>query len=698
MHPEVVKDGPGSCPICGMALEPVVASLDEGPDPELVDFTRRFRVSAALSVPLVLLAMGEMVPAVAHLLAGLGRWSAVLQLALATPVVVWGGAPIFQRAWASVKTRRANMFTLIGLGTGVAYLYSLVATAWPGLLPPGFGGHGGGPPLYFEAAAVIMTLVLLGQVLELRARRSTQGAVRALLELAPRTARLVGPDGAEQDVPVESIEVGDMVRVRPGEHVPVDGVVLDGESAVDESMITGEPMPVEKEAGSQVVGGTLNTSGSFLARAQRVGEDTVLAQIVRRVGEAQRSRAPIQRLADVVSAWFVPAVILVAIATALTWALAGPSPRLAYALVNAVAVLIVACPCALGLATPMSVMVGVGRGATSGVLVRDAAALETLSRVDTLVVDKTGTLTEGRPTLTSIQALGAWSEAEILSNAAAVERGSEHPIAAAVLEAARERGLDVPGAASFQATIGRGVDAKVEGRRVVLGSAAHLEERGIATGKARDQAERLRGEGATAILVGIEGEVAGVLGISDPPREGVADVVAALARQGVRVVMATGDARTTADWVAKSLRIEEVHAEVSPGAKAELVRSLQAKGRRVAFAGDGTNDAPGLAQADVGIAMGSGTDVAIESAGVTLMRSDLAGILRARRLGQVTLRNIRQNLLFAFGYNALAVPIAAGMLYPAFGILLSPMIAALAMTLSSVSVVLNALRLRRVRL
>jgi len=698
MHPEIVRDGPGACPICGMALEPVVVRLDEAPDPELVDFARRFRVSALLSVPLVLLAMGEMLPGIVHVVGGLGRWMAPVQLALATPVVLWGGAPVFVRAWASVRARRANMFTLIGLGTGVAYVYSLVATLRPDLLPQGFGGHAGRAPLYFEAAAVVMTLVLLGQVLELRARRSTQGAVRALLELSPRTARRVGSDGAEHDVPIESIGVGDVVRVRPGENVPVDGVVVEGRSAVNESLLTGEPMPVEKEAGSRVIGGTLNASGTFLAHAERVGEDTVLAQIVRRVGEAQRSRAPVQRLADVVSAWFVPAVILVAVASALTWGLAGPSPRLAYALVNAVAVLIVACPCALGLATPMSVMVGVGRGATSGVLVRDAAALEMLDRVDTLVVDKTGTLTEGRPHLTAVEALGNRDADAVLTLAAAVEVGSEHPIAAAVLEAARERGIRPARAEHFSASMGRGVDATVDGRRVMLGSAALLEDSGIDTLAARPYAERLRAEGATAMYLAVDDEVAGVLGISDPPREGVAGVVAELARDGVRVVMATGDARTTAAWVARSLGIEEVHAEVAPEDKAELVRALQAKGHRVAFAGDGTNDAPGLAQADVGIAMGSGTDVAIEAAGVTLMHSDLRGILRARRLGQATLRNIRQNLLFAFGYNALGVPLAAGVLYPAFGILLSPMIAALAMTLSSVSVVLNALRLRRARL
>ncbi|MGE0193684.1 MAG: copper-translocating P-type ATPase [Planctomycetota bacterium] len=696
MHPEVVQEGPGSCPICGMALEPMVASRHDGPDPELAGFTRRFRVATGLSVPLVVLAMGEMVPGLSGWIVRLGRWNGLLQLLLATPVVLWAGKPVFRRAWASVRARSANMFTLIGLGTSVAYLYSVIALAFPAVLPPGFAGHAGSPPLYFEAAAVILTLVLLGQVLELRARHSTQGAVRALLELSPRTARRVDEDGNDADVALEDVVVGDHLRVRPGEHVPVDGKVVEGRSAVDESLLTGESMPVDKAVGSHVIGGTLNTSGSFVVEAEDVGEASVLARIVRRVGEAQRSRAPIQRLADVVSSWFVPAVMVAAVVTAIAWGLWGPEPKLAYALVNAVAVLIVACPCALGLATPMSVMVGVGRGALSGVLVRDAAALETLDRIDAIVVDKTGTLTEGRPALTSLRALGDWPEDDVLRLAAGAERGSEHPLGRAIGEGAAARGIRAPSAEGFEATVGRGIVAHVEGRRVLIGSAGFLVEQGVETGGGRDAAEGLRAEGATAVFVAIDGELAGVLGISDPLREGVADVVAELAREGVRVVMATGDAATTARHVAAALGIRDVHVEVTPEEKAELVKRLQAEGHRVAFAGDGTNDAPGLAQADVGIAMGSGTDVAMEAAGVTLMHGDLQGILRARRLGRATLRNIRQNLLFAFGYNLLGVPVAAGVLYPAFGILVSPMLAALAMTLSSVSVVLNALRLNRV--
>ncbi len=670
MHPEIVRPAPGPCPRCGMALEALAPAAIEAPDPELASMTRRLWVSAALAAPLIVLAMAEAAP----------NW---VQLFLATPVVLWGGWPFFERGWASIVHRSPNMFTLIGVGAGAAYLYSLAATLAPGIIPHDFR-HGGRPAVYFEAAAAIVTLVLLGQVLELRARRRTSGALRALLDLTPKTARLLRPDGSEHDHPQERLIPGDRLRVRPGEKIPVDGVVVEGSSAVDESLITGEPIPVEKTAGDRVTGGAVNGAGGFVMCAERVGSDTMLAQIVRLVSEAQRGRAPIQRLADRVSKYFVPAVIAVAIATFAAWSRWGPEPRLAYALVNAVAVLIIACPCALGLATPMSVMVGIGRGAAAGVLIRSAEALETLERVDTLVVDKTGTLTAGTPRLASLEGLGEWKgrEPELLRLAASLERASEHPLAAAVLTAAGERGLDLAPVTEFQAWPGRGVSGMVDQRRVALGNRRLMQELAI-----RDAAET-----ATA-LVAVDGALAGALTVADPIRDSTPAALEALRRQGLRIVMVTGDNRAAAEAVARELGIDidEVQAEVLPAGKREAVRQLQAQGRRVAMAGDGINDAAALAQADVGIAMGAGADVAKESAPVTLLRSDLAGIARARRLSRATMRNIRQNLLLAFVYNILSVPLAA------LG-LLNPMIAAAAMSLSSVSVVANALRLRRARL
>jgi Cu+-exporting ATPase len=696
MHPEVRQKGPGACPKCGMALEPLQVVADEGPNPELVDMTRRFWVSLALTLPLFALATAEM--AAPELVAGLGvparLWT---QLLLSAPVVLWGGWPFFVRAWQSLVTHSLNMFTLIAVGTGAAFAYSVVAVLFPDALPHGMR-HGGVPPVYFEAAAVITTLVLLGQVLELRARSATSGAIRALLGLQPKTARRLEAGGAEADVPLGHVQLGDRLRVRPGERVPVDGAVLEGASAVDESMVTGESIPVEKTPGCRVTGGTVNGTGGFVMRAERVGTDTLLAQIVRMVGEAQRSRAPIQRLADLVSSWFVPTVVLVAVATALVWGWFGPEPRLAYAVVNAVAVLIIACPCALGLATPMSIMVGTGRGAQVGVLIKSAEALETLEKVDTMVVDKTGTLTEGKPRLETIVTAAGVVEAEALGLAAGLERGSEHPLAAAVLAGAAERGVAPAEVTEFRSLTGRGVVAMAAGRRVALGNQRLLAELAVAAGPLAARADSLRAEGQTVVFLVAGDTVAALLGVADPVKASAPEAIRALQAEGLRVVMLTGDSRVTAEAVARRLGLDDVLAEVLPEQKAEVVKRLQAEGRVVAMAGDGVNDAPALARAHIGIAMGTGTDVAMESAGITLVKGDLRGIARARRLSRATMRNIRQNLVWAFVYNVLGVPIAAGMLYPVLGLLLSPMVASAAMTLSSVSVIVNALRLRRLRL
>jgi len=691
MHPEIVQNGPGAYPICGMALEPQVATLDEQENPELADMQRRFWVSAALTAPIQLMTMGEMFGG--HWLAP--RTEVWIQLLLATPVVAWGGWPFFERAWASVAHRSPNMFTLIAMGTGTAYLYSVAATLFPSLFPDSFR-HGGEVAVYFEAAAVITTLVLVGQVLELRARSQTSSAIRALLGLAPKTARIVRADGAEEDIALDIVKPGDLLRVRPGEKVPVDGAVVEGSGVVDESMVTGEPVPVEKLPGSKVTGATVNTGGSFLMRAERVGRETLLAQIVRMVSEAQRSRAPIQRVADKAAAYFVPAVIAVAAVTFVVWAFAGPEPRMAYALVNAVAVLIIACPCALGLATPMSIMVGTGRGATAGVLIRNAEALEMLEKVDTLVIDKTGTLTEGKPRVVVVQA--DQDENAVIRFAASLERASEHPLAGAVIRCAEERGLPIPRADEVHPLAGRGVTGTVERHDVVAGNPSLLEEMRIGLGKFAGSAEALRAEGQTVIFVAVDGRAIGMLGITDPIKPSTAAAIRSLRSDGVRVVMVTGDSRTTAEHVGRKLEIDEIEAEVLPDRKAEIIQRLQGEGRTVAMAGDGINDAPALAQAQVGIAMGTGTDVAMESAGITLVRGDLGGIVRARRLSRATMRNIRQNLFFAFVYNMLGVPIAAGAIYPFLGLLLSPMIASAAMTFSSVSVISNALWLRRERL
>ena len=698
MHPEIVRSAPGSCPICGMALEPRTASLEEPENPELVDMRRRFRVGLALTLPVFVLAMSDILPGnpFGHLFSPTAQ--AWVELLLAAPVVLWAGWPFFERMWASFVNRSPNMFTLIGIGTGTAFAYSVVATLFPSLVPASFRSHGDLPDRYFEAASVITVLVLLGQVLELRARSRTSGAIRALLGLAPKTARRLADGGSESDVPLETVQVGDRLRVRPGEKVPVDGTVLEGTSAIDESMISGESIPVEKRAGDRVTGATVNGTGSLVIRAERVGADTLLAQIVKMVSEAQRSRAPIQRLADAVSAWFVMAVLLVALASFALWALLGPEPRLSHALVSAVGVLIIACPCALGLATPMSVMVGVGKGATLGVLIRDAAALETFEKVDTLVVDKTGTLTEGRPRLASVVAASGGSEDEVLRLSAAVERGSEHPLAAAIVAGAEARGLAIPQATGFQSVTGQGVTGTVEERAVALGNRALMDARRVELGPLADRAEALRQKGETVMFVALDGAATGLVSATDPIKASTREALRLLREDGVSVVMATGDSKTTAAAVARELRLEAFEAEVAPADKVELVKRLQALGRVVAMAGDGINDAPALAQAQVGIAMGTGTDVAMESAGVTLLKGDLRGIARARRLSRASMRNIRQNLFFAFVYNALGVPIAAGALYPVFGLLLSPMIAAAAMAGSSVSVIGNALRLRRVEL
>ncbi len=699
MHPEIRQEGPGSCPICGMALEPLEATLDQGPNEELLDMKRRLWVAAALSAPVVILDMGGHFFGLDHAIPH--GWMNWILLVLATPVVLWAGWPFFVRGWQSLVTRNLNMFTLIALGTGTAWAYSIVATLAPGLFPASFL-QDGMIPVYFEPAAVITCLVLVGQVLELRARDSTSGAIKALLGLAPRTALKVGADGNDSEVPIESIVVGDRLRVRPGEKVPVDGVVTEGRSAVDESSITGEPMPVTKEADAKVVGGTVNGTGTFVMTAEKVGADTMLSRIVKMVSEAQRSRAPIQRLADSVSAWFVPLVVAIAVAAFAAWMIWGPEPRFAFALLAAVSVLIIACPCALGLATPMSIMVGVGRGAAAGILIRNADALERLEKVDTLVIDKTGTLTVGRPAVTAVVPLGTLPEPELLRLAASLERGSEHPIATAILAAARDRKIELAPVADFDSPSGKGVVGRIDGKRLLLGNAAFLKQEGIDVTAAEAEADPLRGEGATVVLLATiddkGGRAEGLLAVSDPVKETTAEALKQLRADGIRVVMLTGDNKRTAAAVAGRLGIDAVEAEVLPEDKARIVQKLKAEGRIVAMAGDGVNDAPALAAADVGIAMGTGTDIAIESAGVTLVKGDLLGIARARHLSQATMRNIRQNLFFAFIYNSGGIPLAAGVLYPLFGLLLSPIVAAAAMALSSVSVIGNALRLRNLRL
>ncbi|TAJ33455.1 heavy metal translocating P-type ATPase [Bosea sp. (in: a-proteobacteria)] len=696
MHPQIRQPGPGNCPICGMALEPEIATLQEGPSAELVDMTRRFWVGLALALPVFVLEMGGHLVDLHMLLSQ--QSSNWLQLILATPAVLWAGWPFFQRAWASLVNRSLNMFTLIAMGTGVAWAYSVVATVAPNLFPETLRSAEGAVAVYFEAAAVITVLVLLGQVLELRAREQTGGAIRALLDLVPKTARRVRDDGEDEDINLDAVHVGDRLRVRPGETVPVDGELIEGRSSIDESMVTGESMPVTKEVGATLIGGTLNTTGGFIMRAGKVGSDTMLARIVSMVAEAQRSRAPIQRLADQVSGWFVPLVIVIAIVAFAAWMAFGPEPRFAHGLVAAVAVLIIACPCALGLATPMSIMVGVGRGAHLGVLIKNAEALERFEKVDTLVVDKTGTLTEGKPRLTGLKPVGAIAESELLRLAASLERASEHPLAAAIVDAAKERGLALAEARDFDSPVGKGVTGTVEGRALVIGSHRIMSEAGIDTAAQAAEAETLRAEGGTVIFVAVDGRVAGLLVIADPVKQTTPRAIESLRAAGIRVVMLTGDNRTTAQAVARRLGIDEVEAEVLPEDKSAVVNKLRAQGRVVAMAGDGVNDAPALAAADVGIAMGTGTDVAIESAGVTLLKGDLEGIVRALQLSRATMSNIRQNLFFAFIYNAAGVPVAAGVLYPLFGLLLSPIIAAAAMALSSVSVIANALRLRTVSL
>ncbi len=700
MHPEVVQDVPGSCPKCGMTLEPMAPSAgpDTAGEAELRDMTRRFRWATLLSIPVLAIAMGDLLPG-----APLQSWASatvwnLIELILATPVVLWCGWPLLVKGWQSVVHRSLNMFTLIALGVSVAWIYSVIAALLPGLFPDGFRSEDGTVAIYFEAAAVITTLVLLGQVLELRARNATGSAIQSLLGLAPKTAIRVGPDGRDSEVPLEDVHVGDHLRVRPGEKIPVDGRVIEGSTHVDESMVTGEPIPVEKTAGDTVIGATVNQTGSIVIEATKVGAQTLLAQIVEMVAAAQRSRAPIQKLADQVAGYFVPAVILAAVITFAVWASVGPEPRMAYALINAVAVLIIACPCALGLATPMSIMVATGKGATAGVLFRNAEAIETLRKIDTIVVDKTGTLTEGRPALTEVETTEGHQEDEILRLAAGLERASEHPLARAIVHATEQRGLEIPPADDFESLTGRGVSGRVRDHRVALGNATMLSEIGVSAEEIQPRVEQLRGEGRTVMFVVVDGRLAGILAVSDPIKETTPEALRALRAQGLRIVMLTGDSRTTAEAVARKLGIDEVVAEVLPDQKADVVERLKAEGRRVAMCGDGINDAPALALADVGIAMGTGTDVAMESAGVTLIKGDLGALLRAIRLSRATMRNIRQNLFFAFAYNALGVPVAAGVLYPFFGVLLSPMIAAAAMSFSSVSVIGNALRLRSVRL
>ena len=696
MHPEIRKVGPGSCPICGMALEPELVTADSAPNPELTDFTRRFWIGLALSIPVFTLEMGGHLTGLMMRVSG--QTSAWIQFALATPVVLWSGWPFFERGAKSLVTRHLNMFTLIAMGVGVAWTYSVVATLAPHLFPPAFRRADGSVPIYFEAAAVITVLVLLGQVLELRAREQTSGAIKALLDLAPKTARRVRADGTDEEVGLDQILAGDNLRVRPGEKVPVDGELVEGRVAIDESMVTGESMPVTKEPGDKVIGGAINKTGSFVMRAEKVGADTLLSQIVQMVAQAQRSRAPIQRMADMVSGWFVPAVILVAAIAFAVWATVGPEPRFAFALVAAVSVLIIACPCALGLATPLSIMVGVGRGAQAGVLIKNAEALERFEKIDTIVIDKTGTLTEGRPAVIAIRPAAGFDEAELLRLAASLERGSEHPLADAILRAASDRKLTLSQPADFDSPVGKGVLGVIDGRRVSLGSGKFMAEQGVDTTALDVEAETLRADGATAIFAAVDGAVAGVFAIADPIKATTLQAVQALQAEGVRLVMMTGDNRTTALAVARKLGITEVEAEVLPQDKAAVVEKFRREGRKVAMAGDGVNDAPALAAAEVGVAMGAGSDVAIESAGVTLLKGDLQGLVKARRLSRAVMGNIRQNLFFAFAYNVAGVPIAAGVLYPMFGWLLSPAIAAGAMALSSVSVVTNALRLRRVRL
>jgi Cu+-exporting ATPase len=698
MHPQIVRSGPGSCPICGMALEPRTVVAEEPENPELVSMTRRFWTSVALTIPVLALGMADLIPGQPlqqFLTMRSMRW---IELALATLVVLWGGWPFFERGWMSVVNRSLNMFTLIALGTGTAFLYSVVAVIFPHLFPATFRSANGEAPVYFEAAAAITTLVLLGQVLELRARSRTSAAIRSLLRLSPKNARLIRADGTELDVPLEHIQVGDLLRVRPGEKVPLDGVVTDGESSVDESLMTGEPIPVEKLAGARVIGGTINGTGTLVMRAERVGNETMLAQIVRMVSEAQRSRAPVQQLADRVAGYFVPAVLLIAALTFVLWAAVGPQPRMAHALLNAVAVLIIACPCALGLATPMAIIVGTGRGALAGILVKNAEALETLEKVDTIVVDKTGTLTEGRPKVVAVIAAHGFDEAAILKIAATLERASEHPLAAAILARAKERGIGLGESSDFESRTGKGVLAQVGAQITALGNRTLFAELAISLDVLEEKARQREAVGETVMFVAIGGQAAGLITVADPIKSTTVEAIAELRRDGIHVVMLTGDSRATAAVVAQKLGIEKVFAGVLPEQKNEIVKQLQAEGHIVAMAGDGVNDAPALSQADVGLAMGTGTDVAIESAGITLLQGDLRGLARARALSRATMRNIRQNLFFAFAYNSLGVPIAAGVLYPFFGLLLSPILASAAMTFSSVSVITNALRLRRIKL
>jgi Cu+-exporting ATPase len=697
MHPQILRSVPGFCPICGMALELREAVVDQEEDPELVSMTRRLWTSVALTIPILALAMSDLIPGQPLQNVLSSRAIGWIEFVLATPVVLWAGWPFFERGWASVVNRSLNMFTLIAMGTGTAYVFSVVAVLFPGIFPASFRVMGG-VPIYFEAASAITALVLLGQVLELRARSRTSAAIRSLLKLSPKTARLVRTDGTEIDVPIEHVNAGDSLRVRPGEKVPVDGVIIDGESSVDESLMTGEPIPVEKSTGAAVIGGTVNGTGTFVMRAERVGSETLLSQIVRMVSEAQRSRAPVQKLADRVSGYFVPAVILVAILTFIVWAIYGPEPRMAHALLNAVAVLIIACPCALGLATPMAIMVGTGRGAVAGILVKNAEALEILEKVDTLVVDKTGTLTEGRPRVTSVTPAVGSDEKQVLRFAATLERGSEHPLAEAILAEAKTRGIEFGNPTNFQSQIGKGVTGKVDGRSAALGNRALLAEIKISAGALEEKAKSLEADGQTVMFVAVDDASIGIIGVADPVKMTTPEALAKLHRDGIHIVMLTGDSRATADSVARKLGIDQVHAEILPAQKSEIVKQLQAEGHIVAMAGDGVNDAPALTQANVGIAMGTGTDVAIESAGITLLRGDLRGIARARILSRATMRNIRQNLFFAFVYNSVGVPIAAGVLYPFFGLLLSPILASAAMTFSSVSVITNALRLRKVQL
>ncbi len=698
MDPEIIQEGPGDCPICGMALEPMgIPPADAGPNPELIDFSRRFWIGLVLAIPVLILAMGPYIglPVEEWIPRQISVW---IELALASPVILWSGWPFFKRGWASIVNRSPNMFTLIALGVGAAWIYSVIATVLPGIFPPAFRQADGTVDIYFEAAAVIVVLVLLGQILELRARERTSGAIRALLDLAPKMARVVRDDGTEEEIPLEDVVAGDLLRVRPGDKIPVDGSVTEGRSSVDESMLTGEPVPVEKVPDEKVTGGTINGTGSFIFKAERVGKDTMLSRIVDMVAEAQRSRAPIQKLVDVVASYFVPAVVAIAIIAFISWSIWGPTPPMAYALIAAVSVLIIACPCALGLATPMSIMVATGKGAMAGVLIKNAESLERFAKVDTLIVDKTGTLTLGKPTLTDVIVSDDQDESEFLALTASLERGSEHPLAEAIVRGTEERGITLAKATDFEAITGKGVKGKVSGKAVALGNAKMMEDLGFDRSKLIDQADAMRTEGKTVMFVAVNDKVAGLIGVSDPIKETTREAIDALHSVGLKIVMATGDNARTAKAVADKLNIDEVRADMLPDGKAILVKELQAKGSKVAMAGDGVNDAPALAQADVGIAMGTGADVAVESAGFTLLKGDLRGIVRARRLSIATMRNIRQNLFFAFIYNALGVPIAAGVLYPVLGILLSPIIAAAAMSLSSISVITNALRLRTTRL